>query len=363
MLTASSFKKCTKKASSGRGSLLLFLSICFFALVGCSQSKNNVLKLSGSAFGTTWHITVFNSEAESGSEHSSNGFNPETEKALANAIETVLVDINQSMSTYIADSELNQFNGAELNTWITASDDLRRCLQIAQDVSYKTQGAFDITVGPLVDLWGFGPEVVQPEVPEAELLSRALEKVNFRALEIKDEQIRKTSDIALDLSAVAKGYAVDRVAEVLKEQGFNNFLVEIGGELRLSGINPRNSKWRIGVESPSGVTGQTQRAIAVTNRSVATSGDYRNYFEVEGKRFSHTINPITGMPITHSLASVTVIADNTALADALATGMNVMGPEAAMALARKENIAIYLIVKTDSGFEERHSPAFSAYLQ
>ncbi len=350
------FEKCTKKASPERGSLLLFLLLCFFtvgfALTGCSGPKREVIKLSGHVFGTTWHITTYSQKK----------ITQRREKKLIAAINQQLDSINQSMSTYLPNSELNQFNKAQINTWFEASNDLIQCLLIAQKVSEKTDGAFDITISPLVDLWGFGPEIKTLEVPPGSELEAALKRVNYRALEISENRIQKTAEIEVDLSAVAKGYAVDKVAEVMKQHKFDNFLAEIGGEVKVAGKSPRGDDWRLGVEAPSGEVGQAQRAIAITDVAVATSGDYRNYFEQGGQRYSHTISPITGMPITHILASITVIADNTAMADALATGLNVMGPEAALALAEKTDLAVYLILKTESGFKELHSSAFTPYL-
>ncbi len=354
--SAISFTKCTKKASPERGSLLLFLFLpfllSFFALSGCSGPQPEVIKLSGHIFGTTWHITTY----------SDKHISKRREKKLISAIEKSLENINQSMSTYLPDSELNRFNRTSLNTWVEASPELIECLTIALQVSEKTAGAFDITISPLVDLWGFGPQVKEMKVPPKADMAAALARVNYKALEIEGDRIRKTADIALDLSAVAKGYAVDKVADVMTQHKFDNFLVEIGGEVKVTGNSPRGDKWRLGVEAPSMIIGKAQKAIAISNVAVATSGDYRNYFEMDGRRYSHTISPVTGMPITHTLASITVIADNTALADALATGLNVMGPENALAVAERENLAAYLIIKTNTGFTEQHSAAFAPYL-
>lgn len=215
----------------------------------------------------------------------------------------------------------------------------------------------------MVNLWGFGPNWQAHKAPAASDIEQALSNVGYQYIEIDSEQLRikKLIDVSLDFSAVAKGYGVDEIAELLWAEGFHHFMVEIGGELRLHGHNGEGKTWRIGVESPA-ADGKI-RPIAVSEVGVATSGDYRNYFEQEGVRFSHTIDPTTGRPITHNLASVTVIAATAARADALATAFTVMGGDQAMELAEQRGIAIYLIERVDEGFSTRASTAFAPYLE
>jgi thiamine biosynthesis lipoprotein len=268
------------------------------------------------------------------------------------------------MSTYIDNSELSRFNRHPVDQWFSVSPELFEVLLASIELGWLSGGALDISVGPVVDLWGFGPAERGGQLPEADVLADALALVDFRALELDlaENRVLKTKPVQLDLSAIAKGFAVDMIARLLRDQGYQNFMVEIGGELYMAGNSPRGSPWRIAIEEPNALPGQVHRAILVSDKAVATSGDYRNYFEHDGKRYSHTIDPITGRPVIHNLASVTVIADDAAIADGLATAINVMGPKAGLALAQQQGLAIYLIVKTDQGFDSRYSDAFAPYL-
>ena len=213
----------------------------------------------------------------------------------------------------------------------------------------------------MIEEWGFDKKQTNNQVPTEQRISELLAKTGYEKLAIQSDCVQKSiAALSVNLSAIAKGYGVDELATYLWQQGFHHFMVEIGGELRLHGHNPEGMPWRIGVESPQ--TGGKIRPIAVSEVGVATSGDYRNYFERDGVRFSHTIDPATGKPITHNLASVTVVAGSAAKADALATAFSVMGGDKTMALAAKEGIAVYLIERAQEGFSVRHSPAFAPYL-
>lgn len=302
--------------------------------------------------GTSYHITLV---AEEGQR-----LNADV-SVLQAAIDAELASINQHMSTYIPDSEIMQVNRAAVDEWVVVSEPLRQVLAISQKISEKSEGAFDITVGPLVDLWGFGPSPSSHERPDADALAAARAKVGYQHLELIGHQLRKAAQVQLDLSAVAKGYGVDWIADFLTERGYKNYMVEIGGELRLKGVNALGEPWRIAVEHPEELQGSVRRVIAITDAGMATSGDYRHYFEQDGKRYSHTLDPVTGYPIEHTLASVTVIAPTSAEADAWATALNVLGPEKGMQLANNENLAVYMIVKEPGGFVDRYSDAFAAY--
>ena len=328
------------------------LSLFCFLLAACEQKpKYEAIAYSGNTMGTIYNIKLV--------------VKPEQRTAAKNtqaAIDTLLLDFNQSLSTYIKDSEIMTINAAPINQWIDVSPRFLGVLTLSQEVSTLSGGAFDATVAPLVNLWGFGADWRQDDPPTEQQITSAKKNVDFSAIEIDAEnfRIKKQKNIALDFSAVAKGYGVDELATYLWQQGFHHFMVEIGGELRLHGHNAEGMPWRIGVESPQ--TGGEIRPIAVSEVGVATSGDYRNYFERDGVRFSHTIDPATGKPITHSLASVTVVAGSAAKADALATAFSVMGGNKTMALAAKEGIAVYLIERAQEGFSVRYSPAFAPYL-
>jgi len=219
-----------------------------------------------------------------------------------------------------------------------------------------------MTVFPLVDLWGFGPSPRAAEIPGADQIATALQKTGSRYLQITGGApfaILKTRDIQLDLSAIAKGYAVDRVAGYLEGLQIRDYLIEIGGELRVAGKSPRGGPWRIAIEAPLVEQRQILDSIEVTDISVATSGDYRNYFEVQGVRYSHTIDPTSGYPVSHQLASVTVFSESAILADALATALNVLGPEEGRLLAEQQNLAVIFLIRGEEGFEQRYSSAMS----
>ncbi len=283
------------------------------------------------------------------------------QKQLKLQIDSVLNDVNQRMSTYLENSEISRFNRSQSIEWQHSSEDLTRVLLEAKKVSDLTQGAFDVTVGPLVNLWGFGPDPRIYKAPEKDIIEQRLNQIGYKKLLIAKElkKIKKiVPDLYIDLSALAKGYAVDKVAELLETHGFLNYLVEIGGELRLKGKNINGNPWRIGIEKPVANGRLIQKILPVTDISMATSGDYRNYFEDDGVRFSHTIDPRTGQPIAHKLASVTIFAKTTIEADAIATAIMVLGPQEGFDFAEKYKIAAYFLIKTDDDFKEQSTLAF-----
>lgn len=333
--------------------LASFLFLYAFLLAGCGeQVKRHSIQLHGATMGTTYNITLIVDDPVSVNQ-----------VELQAVIDAELQLINQHMSTYIPDSEIMLLNAAAVNEWHYISEPLRQVLEISQSISRKSDGAFDITVGPLVNLWGFGPGTEPNRKPSPEAIMAAKSVVGFHYVEITGHQLQKTQAVELDLSAVAKGYGVDCLAALLDKRGFEHYMVEIGGELRLKGVNARNQPWRIAIEQPDDWRGSIHTAVGVSDVGMATSGDYRNYFEQDGKRFSHTIDPTTGYPIEHNLASVTVIAPTSAEADAWATAMNVLGPEKGLAIANSENLAVYMIVKDGEGFTDSYSNNFANYLK
>jgi thiamine biosynthesis lipoprotein len=277
-------------------------------------------------------------------------------KILDRNIAQLLAEINSLMSTYQEDSELSCFNRSRSTHWIAVSSELVKVLAEAQKISRLSGGAFDVTVGSLVNLWGFGPSQHTDKIPSLRQVEAEKEKVNFKLLKVRNlppALKKQRGDIYVDLSAIAKGYGVDRVAELLESQGIYNYLVDIGGEERIKGYGPEGIPWRIAIEQP--VTGErkVERILELTAGAVATSGDYRNYFEQNGKRYSHIIVPSTGWPITHKLASVTVLTAMAMHADALATALLVLGPEQGFQLAEREQIAALFLIKTPEGFMEK----------
>lgn len=275
-------------------------------------------------------------------------------------IDALLVDINQQMSTYIKDSELSLFNAAPSDTQRKVSAELYEVLSLAQQISERTHGAYDISVGPLVNLWGFGPKGRITKAPSDADIAAVRARVGYQKLSLlADQTIAKSAPLYLDLSSIAKGYAVDKLAQLLESRGVKAYLVEIGGELRTLGTKPNGADWRIAIESPT--AGRTiQKIVDVSNIAVATSGDYRNYFEQDGVRYSHTIDTQTGKPVSHNLASVTVLAVDCATADALATSFLAMGTERALEYATKHAIEAFFIIKEPSGFVEKMTAGFAA---
>ncbi len=335
-----------------RAALLLSLfCLCLFIVACQSKEQFQTVAFSGATMGTTYNIKIVvdkNQEA------------PTIE--VQARIDQLLEDFNQSLSTYISDSELMQFNAAPVGEWVTVSSRFMGVLTLSNRISQLSRGAFDPTVGPLVNLWGFGPDWHKDKKPSDTEIAALMDEVGYQSIDVDSEgsRVKKTKTIQLDFSAVAKGYGVDEVAELLWREGFHHFMVEIGGELRLHGHNAAGEAWRIGVEAAT--KGGKIKPIAVSEVGVATSGDYRNYFEEDGIRYSHTIDPTTGRPITHNLASVTVIAATSGEADALATAFTVLGGDQAMALAEQEGIPIYIIERKGEGFSVRHSTTFTPYL-
>jgi thiamine biosynthesis lipoprotein len=231
-------------------------------------------------------------------------------------------------------------------------------------INRVTDGALDVTVGPLVNLWGFGPEGRPDKVPSAAELEQRRAWTGIDKLSVQGNALVKSiPELYVDLSSIAKGYGVDVIAQYLQSQQVKNYMVDIGGEVRTRGHNGEKKPWRIAIERPTaGMEQKAQLVIQPGEMSIATSGDYRNYFEQGGVRYSHTIDPVTGRPIHHHLVSVTVLSPTCMAADGLSTGLNVLGPERGMALANLMGIPVFMIVKTAKGFEERYSEAFKPYL-
>ncbi|NKB37422.1 MAG: FAD:protein FMN transferase ApbE [Gammaproteobacteria bacterium] len=339
------------RSSISLGLLLVVLS-CFAGCDNDSVAEARLRVFGGLTMGTTYSVKINAVELEV------------AEKKIDKEIQSILKKVNASMSTYIKESELSLLNQSNAGTWITLSEDLYQISEEAMSVSRLTDGHFDISVGALVNLWGFGPQKSEI-IPSKDEIEQAMSNSGSEHLQIQQSPpaLKKLKDnIYLDLSGIAKGYAVDKIAEYLISLGIDNFLVEIGGEIRASGTNNIGFAWRIGIEQPEPEKQAVRRIIRLDNIAMATSGDYRNYFERDGRRYSHTIDPVSGYPITHNLASVTVLHAKTSIADALATGFLVMGKEAAGKIAQKNKLAVFFIEKTASGFKESFTPEFEQCL-
>ena len=297
--------------------------------------------------GTTYHIAVVADQLP-----------PDD---LAQRIEQQLGKVDNSMSTYKEHSELSQFNRMQVGQQLQISEEFAEVLRISRDVWERSNGAFDPTVGPLVNLWGFGPQATEDSIPSAEAVASALKNSGFQYVILNGLMLSKEQPVQLDLSAVAKGYAVDLVANLLEMLALPDYLVEVGGEIRVSGLNPQGEAWRVAVEQPQ-LLSSVDRVINLSDSAIATSGDYRNYFERDGVRYSHTIDPKTGMPIVHHLASTTVLASTCAEADAWATAFLVLGARQSLELAERLDLALYVLVREGDEFKALNSSKFMPYL-
>jgi len=281
---------------------------------------------------------------------------------LQNAIEDALEDDEAEMSTYLRDSDVSQFNMNRTVEWQDVENDFCNKVEQSLTISEQSGGAFDITVGPLVNLWGFGPAGMIDEPPADDEIAALLETTGFEMLhaDCSRPAVRKdVTDLMIDMSAIGKGFAADRVAALLISLGYDSFLVEVGGELSIRGFNSRGEPWAIGVEAPLPGSRKPHTVLHLTDTAMATSGDYRNFFEADGELYSHTIDTRTGRPVSHLLASVTVIDEMGWRADALATALLVMGPEEGMAFAEREGMAVLMLIRTDDGVKEKQSAAFA----
>lgn len=292
--------------------------------------------------GTTFNVKVVAPQSEMSMD--------DLQRILQETLDTT----EQLTSTYIEQSELSLFNSNPSTDWIEVSHELCHVAEKGLALAQRTGGAFDFTVGPLVNLWGFGPHGDRDEPPSDADINALLGQVGFDNLQANCElpALRKQhADLYIDLSGWAKGFAADKLAAVLIENGAANFLIEVGGEIRVQGLNAERKEWAIAIEKPITVGREVQSILRMTNTGLATSGDYRNYFEHDGLRYSHTIDPRNGRPITHKLASVTVFDASAADADGLATALLVLGPADGPALAEKLGIDALFLLRTPDGFE------------
>jgi thiamine biosynthesis lipoprotein len=322
---------------------------------GPDTGDRRELAISGPTMGTAFSVKVVTDDVTDAHR-----------ERLAATLHEVLDDVNGSMSTYRAESEIEAFNNGGTEPF-PASAQLLEVVAEAQRVSRLSGGAFDITVGPLVDRWGFGPSGGATDAPGEDELQRLLAATGFAQLEL-DSAVgtlaKARPEIRIDLSAIAKGHAVDRLSTTLSRQGLTDHMVEVGGEVRARGVNASGQPWRIGIERPTVGGRSLHTAVALADMSLATSGDYRNFFERDGVRYSHTIDPRTGRPVSHGLASVSVIHPTCMTADALATALEVLGPVDGFELAEAEGVAALFLMRTeDDGVAERPTRAWAAAVE
>lgn len=331
----------------------ILLCIALVSAHGQSTERGDPIQITGPTMGTTYLVKI--ARPPSGVEA----------EAVREGVERVLDHVNTSMSTYREDSELSMLNRNTATGWISASLGLVQVIQEALRVSRLTNGAFDVTVGPLVNLWGFGPNGRTERAPTQAQIEAAMKKVGYDRIDarLSPPAIHKDStQISIDLSAIAKGYAIDKVSNHLESLGVHDYLVEIGGDLKVKGHNQENTPWRIAIEQPLPGHRSVHRVIELTDRAMATSGDYRNYFEHDGRRYSHTIDPRQGTPISHNLASVTVVSPKAMHADAMATALMVLGPVEGYALAEQHELEVYFLTRNGDTLNPTHTPAFDRHL-
>lgn len=319
-------------------------SIIFILLLGyisCSNQPSQI-ELSGFTMGTTYNIKII----------------PEKDSILSTKlikqnIDSVLISVNYQMSTYLFDSEITQFNNHESTTSFTVSNDFSLVVERALHWSKLTDGAFDITIVPLLYLWGFGPgqaSELGDIFPEEHAVQKRRTHVGYEKLTTNKYYLQKKDPfIKIDLNAIAKGFGVDAVYSFLESIGMNNIMVEIGGEVRTKGENRKNEPWMIAVETPdleSAGSKTISWALPLESKAMATSGDYRNYYEIDGIRYSHEIDPRTGYPAQTGVASATVVATNCMDADALATALIIMGAESGLQFIEKlDGVEAFLILR------------------
>lgn len=325
----------------------------FWLLFAARTPAPQIHSLQGATMGTTWNVQLVTTGAQGAREAGA-------------AVQELLLRLDRGVfSTWAADSELSRLNRSPPGVPQALSQELLEVLVLAQEIYPASRYTFDISIGPLVNLWGFGPEP-STGVPEAAAIAAAQEQLGLDSLHLDTHAGTATFSrpLTLDLSGIAKGYATDKVAELLQQRGFASFLVEIGGELRLQGLRPDGQPWIVAVERPQSGMPEVYARLASRGEALALagSGDYRNFREVDGKRYAHEIDPRTGAPVTHTLASVTVIGETAAAADAWATALMVLGPETGREVADGEELAAYFIMRGSAGLEHAYTAPFARYL-
>ena len=326
------------------------LCLATLVLSGCG-CRPDAFTLRGEALGTFYTITVAMPPACMSEERT---------RELADA---TLDRVNTRMSTYLDDSELSRFNQYDGQAPFHLSQETYKVFEIARTISEQSGGAFDITVGPLVNAWGFGPAALK-NPPDDAKVKELLERTGYEKLTLLPENTLTKSrpDVYCDLSAIAKGYAVDAVAEAFEKAGITRYMIEVGGEIRVAGRNKSDMPWALGIEAPKPEVRELYAAVRLEGGALATSGDYRNMYEYEGRIVSHTIDPHSGYPVRHALASASVIHSSCTWADGYATALMALGPDKAQAFALEQNLAVLLLIHDadTGGFTEFSTPQFDA---
>lgn len=327
-------------------------ALAIILIVGACEPRPQTITIDGKTMGTSYRVVIVSRDGG------------HDQQALREVVEDVLAQVNATFSNWDPQSEVSRINADRTGDAIALSADMIELFGQAQIVHSRTAGKFDVTLGPLIELWGFGAPGPGADVPSNEAIGNALTRVGQQRQLLIDPAAgtlqKRHPETTIYLAAIAKGTGIDKVSQTLIDLGFDNFMVEIGGDLYAIGDGTAGQGWRIGIEEPDVDMRKVDRIVAVSDRGMATSGDYRNYFEENGIRYSHIIDADTGRPVVHSTASVTVLAENAALADAWATALLVLGSEQGLAIAEDEQLAAFFIDRSDNGFERAESSAFAA---
>ncbi|WP_449577022.1 FAD:protein FMN transferase ApbE [Lelliottia nimipressuralis] len=333
----------------------------FFLLAACDSSTPSVKPaapaatvLEGKTMGTFWRVSIMNVDARRADE-------------LRAKIQSQLDADDQLLSTYKNDSALMRFNLSNSTSLWPVSEAMADIVTEALHIGYKTNGAMDITVGPLVNLWGFGPTKQPEKIPDQAQIDDARARTGLQHLTVINQYGQQylqkdIPDLFVDLSTVGEGYAADHLAALMTQEGISRYLVSVGGALVSRGLNASDKPWRVAIQKPTDTQNAVQAVVDINGHGISTSGSYRNYYELDGKRLSHVIDPQTGRPIEHNLVSVTVIAPTALEADTWDTGLMVLGPEKAKEVVRQEGLAVYMITREGETFKTWMSPQFQSFL-
>lgn len=329
-------------------------------LSGCDAAttpqtpKSAATVLEGKTMGTFWRVSVINvDEAKA--------------EALRQKVQAQLDADDRLLSTWKNDSALMRFNHSPGTSPWPVNEAMADIVTMSLRIGAKTQGAMDITVGPLVNLWGFGPDKQPVKTPDAQQIAAAKARSGLQHLTVINQAGKQflqkdIPDLFVDLSTVGEGYAADHLARLMEQEGISRYLVSVGGALASRGMNAEGQPWRVAIQKPTDRENAVQAIVDINGHGISTSGSYRNYYELDGKRISHVIDPQTGRPIDHKLVSVTVIAPTALEADGWDTGLMVLGPEKAQEVVREQGLAVYMIIKEGEGFKTWMSPQFRAFL-
>jgi thiamine biosynthesis lipoprotein len=331
---------------------IIIALVILLTATGVEAQKEHLIE--GRTMGTTYHITVVTGDFKGVG-------------GLKEKIDARLEDINRVFSTYIKNSEISRFNAlSKVDKRFRISDDFVQVMKAGRKIHQLSEGAWDGTVNPLVDLWGFGPTQRQTQKPPLSEIKTLMQNIGFDHIQIEEPHflVKNLTTVTLDLNSIAKGFAVDQVSSLIAAAGHKNYLVEIGGEVYAYGVHPDGKKWRVGINRPQkdAAFNEVYKVVSLHNQAFATSGDYRNFFEIDGVRYSHVIDPRTGYPVSNGVVSVSIIADNSTLADGLATAIMVMGAEKGMQLVnRLDNVECLIVTeKSDGSLVDFYSAGFTS---